>query len=192
MVTSNGTSRTDVRAVWSFFFSSRRRHTRFDCDWSSDVCSSDLAAGGTAERAALLLGAANQIWPSVGYPMFGSRYFGAPHRDCELSARRVMGDRDFEAAFRRGMGLGVEDAVAYALGEAPGTSELDLSGVPQLTPREQQVAELIAEGLSNKEIAARLVISQRTVESHVEHILHKFGFTSRAQVAAWAGRLQRD
>ena len=156
------------------------------------MCSSDLAAGGTAERAALLLGAANQIWPSVGYPMFGSRYFGAPHRDCELSARRVMGDRDFEAAFRRGMGLGVEDAVAYALGEAPGTSELDLSGVPQLTPREQQVAELIAEGLSNKEIAARLVISQRTVESHVEHILHKFGFMSRAQVAAWAGRLHRD
>jgi predicted ATPase/DNA-binding CsgD family transcriptional regulator len=146
----------------------------------------------TAERAALLLGAASQIWPSVGYPMFGSRYFSEPHRDCELKARRALGDREFEAAFRRGMGLTVEDAVGYAMGEAPNTSELDLSGVPQLTPREQQVAELIAEGLSNREIAARLVISQRTVESHVEHVLHKFGFTSRTQVVAWAERLQRD
>jgi DNA-binding CsgD family transcriptional regulator len=157
-----------------------------------EVLAWSAAAGGATERAALLLGAANQIWPSVGYPMFGSRYFGAPHRDCELTARRVMGDRDFEAAFRRGMGLGIDDAVAYALGEAAGTPDLDLSGVPQLTPREQQVAELIADGMSNREIAARLVISQRTVESHVGHILHKFGFTSRSQVLAWAARLRRD
>jgi predicted ATPase/DNA-binding CsgD family transcriptional regulator len=157
-----------------------------------EVLAWSAAAAGTAERAALLLGAANQIWPSVGYPMFGSRYFGAPHRDCERKARRALGDREFEATFRRGMGLTVEDAVAYALGESPNTSELDLSGVPQLTPREQQVAELIAEGLSNREIATRLVISQRTVESHVEHVLHKFGFTSRAQVVAWAERMQRD
>ncbi|OLB64638.1 MAG: hypothetical protein AUI10_10150 [Actinobacteria bacterium 13_2_20CM_2_72_6] len=157
-----------------------------------EVLAWSAAAAGTAERAAVLLGAANRIWPSVGYPMFGSRYFGAPHRDCEVAARRALGDRGFEAAFRRGTGLGIEEAVAYALGETPGTAELDLSGVPQLTAREQQVAALIAEGLSNKEIAGRLVISQRTVESHVEHILHKFGFMSRAQVAAWAGRLHRD
>ena len=54
-----------------------------------------------------------------------------------------------------------------------------------MTRREQQVADLIAQGLSNKDIAADLVISQRTAESHVEHILTKLGFTSRAQVAAW-------
>jgi len=54
-----------------------------------------------------------------------------------------------------------------------------------LTKREKQVAELIAEGLTNKAIAARLVISQRTAQGHVEHILSKLGFTSRAQVAAW-------
>jgi non-specific serine/threonine protein kinase len=51
------------------------------------------------------------------------------------------------------------------------------------------VAVLIAEGLSNKQIARRLAVSQRTVESHVEHILAKLAFTSRAQIAAWtAGR----
>ena len=54
-----------------------------------------------------------------------------------------------------------------------------------LTRREREIAGLLAEGLSNKEIAARLVISQRTVETHVDHILGKLGMTSRAQVASW-------
>ena len=47
------------------------------------------------------------------------------------------------------------------------------------------MAHLIAAGRSNKDIASELVISQRTAENHVEHILAKLGFTSRAQVAAW-------
>jgi non-specific serine/threonine protein kinase len=60
-----------------------------------------------------------------------------------------------------------------------------VSDAAPLTPRELQVARLIAAGSSNKDIAAGLVISQRTAENHVEHILTKLGFTSRAQVAAW-------
>jgi non-specific serine/threonine protein kinase len=51
-------------------------------------------------------------------------------------------------------------------------------------------ASLVAGGRSNKEIAAALVISQRTAENHVEHILTKLGFTSRAQVAAWVAASQ--
>ena len=54
-----------------------------------------------------------------------------------------------------------------------------------LTPRELEVAGLVAEGLSNKGIASRLVIAQRTAEAHVEHILEKLGFSSRTQIAAW-------
>ena len=54
-----------------------------------------------------------------------------------------------------------------------------------LTRRERQIAELIHQGLSNQEIANSLVISQRTAEAHVEHILVKLGFTSRTQVAVW-------
>jgi DNA-binding NarL/FixJ family response regulator len=54
-----------------------------------------------------------------------------------------------------------------------------------LTRRERDVALLIAEGLSNKDIAARLVIAQRTAEAHAERILAKLGVTSRTQVAAW-------
>jgi serine/threonine-protein kinase PknK len=57
-----------------------------------------------------------------------------------------------------------------------------------LTKREREIAELIAQGMSNKGIASSLVLSQRTAEGHVEHILTKLGFTSRAQVAAWVSR----
>jgi DNA-binding CsgD family transcriptional regulator len=55
-----------------------------------------------------------------------------------------------------------------------------------LTEREREVAVLIAQHLSNREIAGLLVISERTVESHVSNILFKLGLTSRKQIAAWA------
>ena len=57
--------------------------------------------------------------------------------------------------------------------------------------REAEVAHLVAEGLSNKDIAARLFISERTVDSHVRSILNKLGFNSRAQVAVWVGSAPR-
>lgn len=59
---------------------------------------------------------------------------------------------------------------------------------PTLTPREREVAGLLAEGLSNRHIAERLYVSERTAETHVQHILAKLEFTSRAQVAGWAVR----
>lgn len=55
-----------------------------------------------------------------------------------------------------------------------------------LTEREREVAQLIAEGKSNRAIAEKLVVSERTIDTHVEHILSKLQFTSRAQIAAWA------
>jgi DNA-binding NarL/FixJ family response regulator len=55
-----------------------------------------------------------------------------------------------------------------------------------LTPREQEVAELIARGLTNRQIAAELIVAERTVDAHVYNMLSKLGFRSRAQVAGWA------
>jgi DNA-binding NarL/FixJ family response regulator len=57
--------------------------------------------------------------------------------------------------------------------------------VDALSPRENDVARLVTEGLSNQQIGSRLFISERTVESHVRSILAKLGFSSRAQVAGW-------
>jgi DNA-binding NarL/FixJ family response regulator len=61
-------------------------------------------------------------------------------------------------------------------------------GQSPLTCRETEIAVHIAEGITNKEIAARLFIAQRTAESHVENIMTKLGFTSRAQIAVWQTR----
>ena len=87
--------------------------------------------------------------------------------------------------------------MAYALRQSPEKPQKRPSGPAvsdeaTLTPRELQVARLIAGGRSNKEIAADLVISPRTAEGHVEHILTKLGFTLRAQVAAWAAASHPD
>lgn len=57
-----------------------------------------------------------------------------------------------------------------------------------LSPREREVADLVADGLSNREIAAALVLSERTAQNHVQHILTKLGFANRAQIAAWVQR----
>ena len=60
-----------------------------------------------------------------------------------------------------------------------------------LGKREAEVAKLVADGLSNKQIGVRLFISEHTVDSHVSNILNKLGFNSRAQIAAWMASSRR-
>ncbi|WP_345431032.1 ATP-binding protein [Actinoallomurus vinaceus] len=138
-------------------------------------------------RAAELLGAAQAVWGSIGTSLSGLGHLADPHGRYEARLRATIGDREFATAYDRGVQLDVDGAVALALAER----EADLEA-PQpergiaavLTRREREIADLVAEGRSNKEIAAALVISQRTAEGHVEHILRKLGFTSRSQIAA--------
>src|ERR1700686_3646986 len=59
-----------------------------------------------------------------------------------------------------------------------------------LTQREHEVAELVAQGLTNRQIAAKLFISERTAEYHVEQIRNKLGFHARSQIAAWVAAEQ--
>jgi len=61
-----------------------------------------------------------------------------------------------------------------------------------LSPREAEVARLVAAGSSNRGIAARLVISDRTAQNHVQHILTKLGFSHRSQIAAWLSAKHAD
>ena len=83
----------------------------------------------------------------------------------------------------------LDDAISFALGVGDDRGRAGRTDVGELlTKRELEVAELIERGLSNREIAERRVISKRTADGHVERILAKLGFSSRAQVAAWMAR----
>jgi non-specific serine/threonine protein kinase len=144
-----------------------------------------VADCGDAEHAAVLMGAAQAHWPVGRSETTVFTNMLRFHDECERMARRTLGARGFDAAFRHGQGMSMGAAIAYALGEQP-TGTTPASGPSAtLTKRERQVADLVAQGLSNRQIAAKLVISQRTAQGHVEHILTKLGFTSRAQIAAW-------
>jgi len=135
-------------------------------------------------RAATLLGSADALFTDLAAPISSYHHLVGFHRSCEQDTRAALGDTTFHDAFTYGRNLTHQAALAFALEQPSAPTSTPTAATP-LTPRERQVAGLIAEGLSNKEIAARLVISQRTAETHVENILTKLGFTSRVQVAAW-------
>ncbi|MFF2059998.1 protein kinase domain-containing protein [Rhodococcus qingshengii] len=144
-------------------------------------------------RAAVLMGTAEEMSTSVGSSTAVVPGLAVHHDAYEGKARRLLGERAFAAARKKGGALGFQAAVAYALREQQLPSGTWSAG-PSLRPtkREIEVAGLVAEGLINKEIAARLVISPRTAQGHVEHLLVKLGFTSRAQIAAWFVESKND
>jgi len=99
------------------------------------------------------------------------------------AARAKVGRPAADAAWKRGAAFSMQEAVRFALGRS---AETAYDGQSHLTGREIQVARLIASGHTNAEVAARLRISGRTVDAHVEHIRNKVGLRTRAQIAVWA------
>ena len=134
--------------------------------FSLDLLTEITAAIGDFERAATLIGAARNRWQTFTTSVRRWKVIAEPRRKWETRIREVLGEAAFTAAVRRGAGFTTDDMISYALGEkvqpAPDAehSEPDV----RLTRREAQIAELVAQGLSNKQIAAQLVISQRTAE----------------------------
>jgi DNA-binding CsgD family transcriptional regulator len=86
-----------------------------------------------------------------------------------------------------GAGLPIDEAIAYAQ-RGRGQRKRPTSGWGSLTPTELDVVRLVSEGLTNNDIAARLFISPRTVQTHLTHVYTKLGLTSRVQLAQEAAR----
>ncbi|MGY1980404.1 ATP-binding protein [Nocardia gipuzkoensis] len=144
-------------------------------------------ARGDFERAARLLGAAEILARST--VRLAHAITGVLGDKMRNEVREALGAKAFQEIFDSGAALSLDEAIDFALGRvssaartAPVVSE---AAADVLTRREKDVARLVAAGHSNKRIAADLVISVRTAETHVEHILTKLGFTSRTQIAGW-------
>ncbi|MFC7614018.1 LuxR C-terminal-related transcriptional regulator [Actinokineospora soli] len=93
-------------------------------------------------------------------------------------ARAALGAA-FEPAFAAGRALTDDGVADLALSDGAARSD------DPLTPREAEIARLVAQGMTNRDIASRLVISPRTADTHVGNILKKLGFTTRVQLVAW-------
>jgi non-specific serine/threonine protein kinase len=150
------------------------------------------AADGDHRRAARLLGAAERQAILNGGNPFYEGEFGPAHDQCTAGARAALGDDRFDAEFRTGAAFTVAEALTYAQDDNPAQEPHAGPGTPpqrdelsQLTRREREIARLLADGLTNKQIAHQLLIAQRTAESHVENILSKLGFSTRTQIASW-------
>jgi predicted ATPase/DNA-binding CsgD family transcriptional regulator len=158
---------------------------RVQLSYLLDALGCHAAGSGQARLAAQLLGAADTVRAGAGNRVMP---FLAPQiSQAEGSAIAALGASRFQALFEAGNRLSRDEAVRLALGE-PGRAAVtasDGAGAGLLAKREAEVARLVAEGLSNKEIGARLFISEHTVDSHVRSILNKLGCNSRAQIAAW-------
>jgi predicted ATPase/DNA-binding CsgD family transcriptional regulator len=169
-----------------------------------DALGTHAALRGRARLAARLFGASYTVRTEVGASELP--FFAPLLAQGKQAARTALGAAKFEAEFEAGKLLDRDEALGLALGEqSPPEARAGRAGTGRagagraaaaapardgpaagpLAKREADVARLVADGLTNKQIGARLYISERTVDSHVRSILNKLGFNSRAQIAAW-------
>ncbi|NKQ54217.1 LuxR family transcriptional regulator [Amycolatopsis sp. K13G38] len=154
-----------------------------------------IGAQRDAERAAMLLGAAQNHWEAIETSTEALPGLFVQHEHCLKMARSVLGDEPYQTAWDRGRALDAAAAIEYALTDRPpGKKDSAPPAAPgyggPLTRREREIARLVATGLSNRDIAERLVISKRTAETHVANIMTKLGFTSRHQIIAFMAEQQ--
>ncbi|HST81434.1 MAG TPA: LuxR C-terminal-related transcriptional regulator [Kineosporiaceae bacterium] len=174
----------------------RLGHEACGTGFSLEILAWAMTATGQHERAATLLGACHSIWRSAGVSLAERGPIKAHHDVCEQRARAAIGQAHYAEAFHRGTRLSLSAAITYALGQGVDPESANSPSIATsflftaLTGREREIAPLVAQGLTDREIAAHLVITHRTVNAHVGHILAKLDFTSRAQIATWVTAAQ--
>jgi predicted ATPase len=149
-----------------------------------DALGCQAAGTGRPRLAARLLGAAQAVQTGIGPTVFP--YLASPVARATEETTAALGAEAFRSGYEEGRRLVREAAIRLALGEpAHVVDTVARDPVAPLGKREAQVAQLVADGLSNKQIAARLLISEHTVDSHIRNIMSKLGVNSRARIAAW-------
>ncbi|HSH83478.1 MAG TPA: tetratricopeptide repeat protein, partial [Herpetosiphonaceae bacterium] len=149
---------------------------------------------GQAELASRLAGAAEAASEALGVPPVPIER--ARNDALRAALHSVLGKEAFAASWAEGQALKLEQAITCALSPTvpavlPDAVRRDASAKEQataLTRREREIAELIAQGLTNRQIAHQLVLSERTVDTHATNIMRKLGLRTRAQVAGWAAQ----
>jgi non-specific serine/threonine protein kinase len=148
-------------------------------------------------RAVRLLGAASSQFERIQTSTGALPGLDVLHRACVDRAHAILGPVEVAILFAEGAAIPPLASIDFALAESapaparrapaktrPGSRSAGPARTG-LTKRELEIAGLVARGLSNLEIATSLVISKRTAETHVEHVLTKLGFNNRNQIAAW-------
>ena len=144
------------------------------------------AAAGRHREAARYGGAAEAIRRNMGDAVRLPRY-QQQYDALFATLRDAMGEEAFDAAWAEGAGLSREEAIAYAQ-RGRGERKRPSTGWASLTPTELDVVRLVQEGLGNRDIAARLFMSHRTVQTHLTHVYAKLGISSRVALAQEAAR----
>ena len=151
-----------------------------------ETLASMAAEGGRPERGAVILGTAQRVRDSNSLTLI--ELYRQQHERSVSLITGGIGRRSFDAAFARGRAMTIDEGVAFAVEDKslprparPVKSAPD----PELTDRQLEIARLIAEDLTNRQIADRLFLSERTVETHITNILNKLGLNSRVQLSRW-------
>ena len=140
---------------------------------------------GSHREAARLFGGAHAIRQRTGAVRF--KVWDAGYEDSVANLRNTMDKNDFDAAWAEGAALSTGEAIAYAR-RGRGERKRPTSGWASLTPTELDVLRLVGEGLANNDVATRLFISPRTVQTHLTHVYTKLGLSSRVQLVQEAAR----
>jgi predicted ATPase/class 3 adenylate cyclase/DNA-binding CsgD family transcriptional regulator len=149
-------------------------------------CLATLASeAGSHSEAGRMFGAAEAIRARMGAVRF--KVWDAWYEASVAALRDALDEKDFDSAWAEGAAMSVEEAIAYAR-RGRGQRKRPSSGWASLTPTERDVVQLVSEGLANNDVAARLFISPRTVQTHLTHVYTKLGLTSRVQLAQEAAR----
>jgi non-specific serine/threonine protein kinase len=149
--------------------------------WSLEQAAWTLAALDRVRDATLLLGAAAGLFRRLGMARAPFPHWDADRARATDTSREGLGAARFAAAYAEGLAMPVDRAVELALRSlSPGQATPST-----LSRREMEIADLVASGLTSRQIAAHLVIQERTVVSHLQHIFRKLGLSNRVQLAAW-------